>query len=78
MREATRPHTQVAAIGRLVDIAGFGLAGVLVEGAETAEEARAAWARLPAAVGLVILGADAADALPAADTAGRLTVVVPR
>lgn len=72
------PDTGVAAIGARVDVAGFGRVGVTVHSAETAEEVRSAWVGLPTDVGLVILGADAAESLSPADLAGRLTVVLPR
>lgn len=82
MTGSSSPDTQrdigVAAIGALVDIAGFGRVGVSVHGADTAEDVRSAWADLPSDVGLVILGADAVEALSASDLAGRLTVVMRR
>jgi vacuolar-type H+-ATPase subunit F/Vma7 len=67
----------VAAIGALVELAGFGLAGVRVFPADTAQEAQAAWDGLPADVGLVILDARAATHL-AGRVTDRLTVVMPR
>jgi vacuolar-type H+-ATPase subunit F/Vma7 len=75
---AARTTTGVAAIGDLVEVAGFGLAGAVVCGAVTAEEVRAAWAGLPPDIGIVILDANAAEHLAGQDTGGRLTVAMPR
>ena len=77
MGQAKDLRTGVAAIGPLVDIAGFGLVGVMVRAAETAEEARAAWAALPESAGIVILAAGAAAALSPPEMTQRLTVVMP-
>lgn len=76
-RTAQPGASTVAAIGALVELAGFGLVGVRVLPADTAEEARAAWDALPADVGLVILDARAAAHL-AGRASDRLTVVMPR
>lgn len=67
----------VAAIGSLVDIAGFGLVGVKVCAAETAAETRSAWESLPAEIGLVILTTPAAADLEGSGPTARMTVVIP-
>lgn len=73
--------SEVAAIGVVTEIGGFGLAGARVYPADTAEQARAAWAALPETVRVVILTAAAAQALgpePApAPPQALLTVVMP-
>lgn len=68
----------VAAIGALLDVGGFRLAGAHVYGAETDEAVRDAWHRLPDSVGLVILSARAASALAHErhERASTLTVVM--
>jgi hypothetical protein len=61
-------------------VVGWALAGVLPVPVGTRDEARAAWAALPGDVALVLLTADAAEALAAelADpTSDRLTAVMP-
>lgn len=71
--------TEVAVIGRQVDVGGFALAGARIYPADTADEVLTAWRALPATVGFVLLTPPAAAAL---DTAARapgapLTVVLP-
>ncbi len=77
---------RVAAIGELVRVQGFGLAGALVLPAEEPADVRAAWRSLPADVLAVILTPAAADALLERDgrlsaeppeREGRLTAVLP-
>ncbi|WP_317440839.1 V-type ATP synthase subunit F [Streptomyces collinus] len=71
----------VAAIGARTSVYGLALAGVDVLVAQDPDAVRRAWRTLPSAVGLVILTAEAADALGSAAMApaeGRpLTVVMP-
>ncbi|MFJ5032469.1 hypothetical protein ACIQB5_31165 [Streptomyces sp. NPDC088560] len=71
----------VAAIGAWTCVCGLALAGVDVHVAEDAEAVRQAWRGLPSTAGLVILTAEAAEAL-GAETIGPapsrpLTVVMP-
>ncbi|MGW2209717.1 V-type ATP synthase subunit F [Streptomyces sp. NPDC001781] len=71
----------VAAIGARTGVCGLALAGVGVVVAEDPDAVRRAWRTLPGTVGLVILTAEAADALGDAVTAPAparpLTVVMP-
>ncbi|MFF9373187.1 V-type ATP synthase subunit F [Streptomyces griseoluteus] len=71
----------VAAIGTRTRVSGLALAGVDVLVAEDADAVRQAWRTLPRTVGLVILTAEAAEALRGATTAPApsrpLTVVMP-
>lgn len=53
--------SRAAVIGEPARTAGFALAGALVYPAETPDEARAAWAGLPADVAVVILTPRAAS-----------------
>jgi vacuolar-type H+-ATPase subunit F/Vma7 len=53
----------VVAIGERVRVEGFGLAGVLIQVAETADEIRSAWRALAADVALVLLTPSAATIL---------------
>jgi vacuolar-type H+-ATPase subunit F/Vma7 len=55
--------THVPAIGARRRVTGLATAGVVVLPADDPEAVRAAWSRLPADVGLVILTPDAAAAL---------------
>ena len=71
---------RIAVIGAEPQVAGFALAGALTVPARTAEDARAAWAALPTDVALVVLTADAAEALSDElrdPSASRLTAVMP-
>ncbi|MEU7059120.1 hypothetical protein [Streptomyces sp. NPDC046197] len=71
----------VAAIGTRTGVCGLALAGVDVLVAEDPDAVRRAWRTLPATVSLVILTAEAAEALGSAATAPDpsrpLTVVMP-
>ncbi|WP_201845235.1 hypothetical protein [Myceligenerans indicum] len=68
----------IAAIGAMVDIQGFGLAGVRVLPADGPDEVRSAWRGLDEAVELVILTANAAAALAGEPPAEHpLTAVLP-
>ncbi|MET8722154.1 MULTISPECIES: V-type ATP synthase subunit F [Streptomyces] len=71
----------VAAIGTRTSVSGLALAGVDVLVAEDPNAVRRAWWTLPRTVGLVILTAEAAEALGGAATAPDpsrpLTVVMP-
>ncbi|GAA2806723.1 hypothetical protein [Kribbella solani] len=71
--------TQVAVLGAPSRAAGYGLAGARLLMATTPDEVRLQWSRLPAAVGVVLLTAAAADALgpERLGTAAVLTVVLP-
>jgi vacuolar-type H+-ATPase subunit F/Vma7 len=55
--------SEVAVIGRQVDVGGFALAGAHVYPASSADEVRAAWRSLPPSIGFVLLTAQAAAAL---------------
>lgn len=69
---------RIAALGELVRIQGFGLAGVLTVPAEDPDATRAAWAGLPPDVSAVILTRAAAEALgPQAVDGDRLVAVLP-
>lgn len=72
----------VAAIGARTSVGGLALAGVDVLVAEDPDDVRRAWRALPGTTGLVILTADAAEALgaetPAPAPSRPLTVVMPR
>ncbi|MGW2183207.1 hypothetical protein ACWCXX_35195 [Streptomyces sp. NPDC001732] len=72
----------VTAIGARTDVCGLALAGVGVVFAEGPDAVRRAWRALPGTTGLVILTAEAAEALGAEATAPGpsrpLTVVMPR
>jgi hypothetical protein len=68
---------RIAAIGELLRIQGFGLAGAVVCAADSPVEVRAAWDGLPVDVTVVVLTPPAAAAL--ADVtrpSARLTVVM--
>ncbi|MGX4688053.1 V-type ATP synthase subunit F [Streptomyces sp. JNUCC 63] len=74
----------VAAIGTRVRVSGLALAGVDVRVAEDAEAVRRAWRALPPGVSLLIVTAEAAEALKGATGGARepdpsrpLTVVMP-
>jgi vacuolar-type H+-ATPase subunit F/Vma7 len=71
--------TEVAAIGRPSEVAGFALAGVLVRPARSVAEAISAWRSLPETVCVVILTQESARALAEEQTRPRapLTVVMP-
>ena len=73
--------TTVAAIGEREQVSGFALAGVLVAAAGDADSVLAAWAALPADVGLVILTPAARAALaskgPLRRDGTRLWTVMP-
>lgn len=76
--------TEVAAIGELTRIGGFGLAGARLYAADSPGSVLEAWRGLPDTVAVVILTPSAADALAAADPGARgsvrpapLTVVMP-
>ncbi len=70
---------RVAVLGEQVRSQGFGLAGVLVLGAEDDDAVRAAWDALPVDVGVVVLTPRAAAALGAERTSvlNPLSVVLP-
>ena len=70
--------SEIAAIGAPGQITPLALAGARIYAADTAEQARAAWAALPSTVGMVVLTEPAAEALAAhRGTAGSpLTVVM--
>ncbi|WP_225101695.1 hypothetical protein [Streptomyces sp. CoH27] len=73
----------VAAIGARTGVCGLALAGVDVLVAEDPDAVRLAWRTLPGTVRLVILTAEASEALGSAATAlpdpfRPLTVVMPR
>jgi len=71
----------VAAIGARVGVDGLALAGVDVLVAEDPDAVRRAWRSLPDTIALVLLTAEAAEALGAEATAPAparpLTVVMP-
>ncbi|MCX5095959.1 hypothetical protein OOK36_45615 [Streptomyces sp. NBC_00365] len=71
----------VTAIGARTSVCGLALAGVDVLVAEDPDAVRRAWRALPGTAGLVILTAEAAEALGAETTAPDpsrpLTVVMP-
>jgi vacuolar-type H+-ATPase subunit F/Vma7 len=71
--------SQAAVIGESARTAGFALAGALVLPAENPDEARAAWASLPADVAVLILTPRAAAWLDTVPRARRdvLLVVMP-
>ncbi|HSO63490.1 MAG TPA: hypothetical protein VLQ78_00190 [Ornithinibacter sp.] len=73
------PLQEVVAIGDPALIAGFALAGVRMCPAADAAGVRAVWGATSVRAAVVILTADAADALGAARTApsAPLTVVMP-
>ncbi|GLW50350.1 hypothetical protein Stsp02_60110 [Streptomyces sp. NBRC 14336] len=70
---------RVAAIGERPRVAGLATAGVLVLPVTGPQDVRAAWARLPEDVGLVLLTPEAAGALPPETLDGPepLLVVMP-
>ncbi|WP_369386539.1 V-type ATP synthase subunit F [Streptomyces sp. CG1] len=72
----------VAAIGTRTSVCGLALAGVEVRVAEDPEAVRRAWHELPGTAALVILTAEAAEALGAEimmpAPSRPLTVVMPR
>lgn len=68
----------VAVIGSDALVRGYQLAGVAVMVAETSEEVREAWRRMPPEVNVVILTAAAAAADPGRVTAAwPMTAVMP-
>ncbi len=71
--------TQVAVLGDPVHTSGYGLAGVRLLTATTAEEARRSWRELPADVGVVLLTSAAAEAIgpESLESAAVLMVVLP-
>jgi len=72
--------SQAAVIGESARTAGFALAGALVFPAENPDEARAAWASLPADVAVLILTPRAAawlDTVPRARRDVLLAVMPP-
>jgi vacuolar-type H+-ATPase subunit F/Vma7 len=71
--------SDVAVIGRPSQVAGFALAGARVLPARTDAEARAAWATLTDAVGVVVLTEETARVLAEERRRPRapLTVVMP-
>ncbi len=69
---------RIVALGELVRIQGFGLAGVLTVPAETPAAVRTAWADLTADVAAVILTPAAAVAVDVETVhSDRLVVVLP-
>jgi vacuolar-type H+-ATPase subunit F/Vma7 len=70
---------RIAAIGTLISVEGFGLAGALVYAAEDVDAARAALRELPGDVAVVVLTADAATAVAdqIADSDWPLVAVLP-
>lgn len=69
---------RVAILGEPAVVRGWGLAGLLIVGAEDAAEALAGWAALPADVSLVILTAAAAEALDRRlERTDRMVAVLP-
>ena len=70
---------RAAVIGEAVRTAGFALAGAVVLPAESPEEARAAWASLPADIAVLVLTPRAATWLGEAPRSRRdvLLVVMP-
>jgi len=70
-------QNRAAAIGELVRVQGFALAGARILPAESPDAVRTAWQELPDDVALVILTRAAAEALAPAERAHRLTVVMP-
>ncbi|HEX6501087.1 MAG TPA: hypothetical protein VF054_18965 [Micromonosporaceae bacterium] len=70
---------RIAAIGELVAVQGYALAGAVVLAAGDAAAVRAAWRDLPGDVDVVILTRRAADALgdPSRRPVTPLTVVIP-
>jgi hypothetical protein len=71
--------SRVVGIGSELELAGYALTGVEVETADEPGAAGRAWAELDADVGLVLLTADAAAALPdRGDRPDVLYVVLPR
>ncbi|HEU4543754.1 MAG TPA: hypothetical protein VFR23_21650 [Jiangellaceae bacterium] len=71
--------TTVAVLGERALIQGYALAGGLPLVAETPEQARERWERLPPGVQVVVLTPAAAAALSAArdEAAAPMTVVMP-
>jgi vacuolar-type H+-ATPase subunit F/Vma7 len=71
--------SRAAVIGESARTAGFALAGALVLAAENQDEARAAWASLPADVAVLVVTPRAAAWLGTAPRARRdvLLVVIP-
>ncbi|TCC21603.1 V-type ATP synthase subunit F [Kribbella sindirgiensis] len=69
--------TKVAVLGEPIRTAGYGLAGITLLAATTAEEVRRQWRELPADVGIVLLTPAAAEALGPLDISQVLTVVLP-
>lgn len=69
----------LVALGEPARVGGFGLAGVTILSASTAEEVEAAWVRVPYDTGVLILTPAAAEALRArlADRPRLLWVVMP-
>jgi vacuolar-type H+-ATPase subunit F/Vma7 len=63
VRREVRATGRVAAIGERVRVAGFGLAGVLVQEAENPSAVWDAWRALPEDVAVVVLTPAAAEAL---------------
>lgn len=68
-------ETRFAVIGGESRVRGYELAGAVVLVADDPEEIRTAWHDLPEDVGVVILTAEAAEAI--GDTAKRLVAVLP-
>ena len=72
------PATRVAVIGARLAVEGFGLAGALVRGADSAEEVLRAWTELADSVAVVVLTRSAAQTLgDTAVTDDPLVVVLP-
>ena len=68
---------RVAAIGELIQVEGFGMAGAAVCPAENPDEVRAAWRSLSTDVVVVILTPAAATAIGQPPGGLPLTVVMP-
>ena len=69
---------RVAVLGDPAVVRGWGLAGLLVVGASGAEQVRTRWRGLPPEVRLVILTAEAAEALRTEVAAsGRMVAILP-
>ncbi len=79
MTDTAATEGVIVALGARRDVDAFSLAGVEVRAAEDAAAVRAAWAALGDEVGLVLLTADAAEALGNVidATASPLTAVLP-
>ena len=72
--------SRVVVLGDPIWVEGFALAGATVLPATDPDAVRAAWADLPADTGVLVVTADAAEALGGAleDRPYLLSVVIPR